>query len=380
MPNDVGVLTSILNTFTFVITGGFARLWPSARWLLETLAIIEIALAALWWMLSREDIIAGLIQRILWFGFFIWMVLQFPHLIDVIRDSFVQAGLTAGGTSITVEEFTNPSQIATFGMIATEPIFQHIADYSAVGAMRNLGDIIVTGLAGLLIVLAFFIIAIQVFITLIEFYLFAVVALLLIPFGVNRHTSFIAERVIGAVISFGVKLMVLAFVASIGLPVLATLNVPPDPELRQVLSLLLASLALAALTWHAPAIAAGLLAGTPSLAAGVATGAVAAGVFGAAAVSSAGRSGAGVIAGGGRAAIGGAQGVTRIASTAGYAAHIGARNPDGGSFGRVGSAMRHVERVAFSSAGRSIAKSRVAQGFRNAVAQGRVAGQGGKKP
>jgi type IV secretion system protein TrbL len=171
MPNDVGVLTSMLNTFIFVMTGGFARLWPAARWLLETLAIIEIALAALWWMLNREDIIAGLLQRMLWFGFFIWIVLHFPHLIDVVRDSFVQAGLTAGGTSITVKEFTNPSQIAKFGMIATEPIFQHIADYGAMGAMRNLGDIIVTGLAGLLIVLAFFLIAIQVFITLIEFYL-----------------------------------------------------------------------------------------------------------------------------------------------------------------------------------------------------------------
>ena len=50
------------------------------------------------------------------------------------------------------------------------------------------------------------------FITVLEFYIGAVLALILVPFGVNRHTAFMAERAFGLVIAFGTKLMVLGFI------------------------------------------------------------------------------------------------------------------------------------------------------------------------
>ena len=65
------------------------------------------------------------------------------------------------------------------------------------------------GWAFIFTLVAFFMLAIQVFITYLEFYLVAALSLVLVPFGVFKHTAFIAERAFGSVVSFGVKLMVL---------------------------------------------------------------------------------------------------------------------------------------------------------------------------
>ena len=64
--------------------------------------------------------------------------------------------------------------------------------------------------------LAFFILAIQLFITLIEFKLTTLAGFVLIPFGLFGKTAFAAERVLGNVISSGVKVLVLAVIVGIG--------------------------------------------------------------------------------------------------------------------------------------------------------------------
>ena len=50
-------------------------------------------------------------------------------------------------------------------------------------------------------------------------------SLILVPFGVFRHTSFIGERGIGAVVAFGIKLMVLAAIMNAMQPILQTMRI-----------------------------------------------------------------------------------------------------------------------------------------------------------
>jgi hypothetical protein len=58
--------------------------------------------------------------------------------------------------------------------------------------------------------LSFVIIAIQVFITYLEFYILAALAIVFLPFGANIHTRFLADKVIPAIMGAGAKLMVMA--------------------------------------------------------------------------------------------------------------------------------------------------------------------------
>ena len=58
---------------------------------------------------------------------------------------------------------------------------------------------------GRFILLAFFILAVQLFVTLIEFKLTTLAGFVLIPFGLFGKSAFMAERVLGNVISSGIK-------------------------------------------------------------------------------------------------------------------------------------------------------------------------------
>lgn len=77
---------------------------------------------------------------------------------------------------------------------------------------------------------AYFVLALQIFLTRIEFALISTLGLFLISFGVFKYTAFMAEKVFGAIISFGVKFMVLSFIVSVGLPLMETLSLPEDPS------------------------------------------------------------------------------------------------------------------------------------------------------
>jgi type IV secretion system protein TrbL len=290
MPLDSGVLTTLLNSFVGDFSGGYARIYPDAMHLLSLLATLEVTIAALWWGFSEENAIGEIVKKIMKIGFFIFVVANYQTLIGAILDGFVFVGLKAGGRSIAsatdLSLIKDPSAIVRYGLQITGPIFAHNANYDVVTAAKNLADILLTNLSALLIILAFFALAIQVFITYLEFFLVAVLGLILVPFGAFKHTAFIAEKVFGAIISFGIRLMVLAFILATVQPTLARLTPPPDPSLPQVLLLLLTALTVAGLSWHAPAVASGLISGSPSLTAGtvmgtglaLATGAVGAGV------------------------------------------------------------------------------------------------------
>src|ERR1700690_2505364 len=93
-----------------------------------------------------------------------------------------------------------------------------------------------------------------------------------VPWGLLPQTKFLAEKAIGAVVSAGIKLMTLAFIIAVTSPVLASIHFSgPEIKLNELWSVLLTTGAIAFLTWHAPSLTAGLLAGSPSLsAAGVA--------------------------------------------------------------------------------------------------------------
>ncbi|WP_171257115.1 type IV secretion system protein, partial [Acinetobacter baumannii] len=68
----------------------------------------------------------------------------------------------------------------------------------------------------LLVLSAFFILAVQLFVTLIEVKLTTLAGFILIPFALFNKTAFLAEKVLGNIVASGVKVMVLAVIVGIG--------------------------------------------------------------------------------------------------------------------------------------------------------------------
>jgi len=139
----------------------------------------------------------------------------------------------------------------------------------------NFLTIVILLLAWLLVILAFFILAVQIFVTILEFKLTSLAGFILVPFALWNRTAFLAERVLGNVVSSGIKVMVLAVIVGIGsnfFDEFTSALQGQEPDIGQTLSLVLASLALFGLGIFGPSIASGLVAGAPQLGAGAALG------------------------------------------------------------------------------------------------------------
>jgi type IV secretion system protein TrbL len=202
-----------------------------------------------------------------------------------------------------------------------------------VSFFENFVQIAVLLFAWLVVLLAFFILAIQLFITLIEFKLTTLAGFVLIPFGLFGKTAFAAERVLGNVISSGVKVLVLAVIVGIGSTLFAQFTAGfggSQPTIDNVMALVLGALSLLGLGIFGPGIANGIVSGGPQLGAGAAvgTGLAAGGAVVAGAGLAAGAAGvaSSAIAGGARAAtmvVSGTAGAFRAGGLSGVAEAAG---------------------------------------------------------
>lgn len=282
--DDLNVIDQFMAAFIAYIDSGFGLLGGDVGFLATILIGIDITLAGLFWALGGEDdVIAKFLKKILYIGAFALILNSFPTLSEIIFRSFAGLGLVAGGSAIGAEDLLMPGRLAGTGFEAAWPLLEQAKDLvGPVGFFDNFVEIVVLVIAWIIVIGAFFILAIQLFITILEFKLTSLAGFVLVPFALWNRTSFLAERVLGNVVSSGIKVMVLAVIVGIGSNHFAEFTSALTGEevtIEQAVSLMLASLALFGLAIFGPGIASGLVAGAPQLGAGsvVATTALATG-------------------------------------------------------------------------------------------------------
>lgn len=379
MTANAGILTYLLGAFLSVFSHGYSAILPSAQHLLFLMAGIEMTLAGLYWALRGENLFVPLIQKSLVIGTFAYFVLNWPAVISAVLGGFIFVGQHAGsgGGGGTIVNLTNPSGIISQGFVAIAPITNTIHSLGTFAV----GQKFMLGWAELLTLLAFFILGIQCFLTYLEFYIIAVLALILVPFGVFKHTAFLAEKSLGVIISHGVKLMVLAFIISAAAPVLGSLAAvlpASGVTIDQAFSIMLGAGAIAFLAWHAPGIAGGMMSGGPSLHAGTAASTGIAAGLGTMLGWNAAR---GAAQQGFNATKAGVSGLARTAGGVTQAAQLGAATAmtDSGAAGRIAGAARGVGAYAMSPA-QAVATS-IKNGVADAFQTGKLnayRGTGGK--
>ncbi|WP_114951571.1 P-type conjugative transfer protein TrbL [Sphingosinicella terrae] len=315
--DDLNVIDRFMEAFIRYIDSGFGLLGGDVAFLTTVLVGIDITLAGLFWAMGGEDDVIGrFLKKILYVGAFALILGSFPMLADIIFRSFAGLGITAGGGTMTAEDLLRPGYVAGTGFEAAWPLLEQVGEMTGfVGFFENFLAIAVLLIAWLFVIIAFFVLSIQLFITIIEFKLTALAGFVLVPFALWNRTSFLAERVLGNVVASGVKVMVLAVIVGIGSGFFDEFAAAAGEEtdIAEAMSLVLASLALFGLGIFGPAIASGLVAGAPQLGAGVAVGTTAAAV-GTLAVAG------GAAVGGARAAAGGTMGALRAGTSMGSAA------------------------------------------------------------
>jgi len=369
--NDVAVIDRFLDVFSRYIDSGFGLLGGEVGFLTATLVVIDMTLAGLFWAMGGEDVIGRLIKKTLYVGAFAFIIGNFNSLAGILFRSFAGLGLVASGSGLTQAQLLQPGRLAHVGIDAAAPIMAQISDLTGFPELfANFDVIAVLLLAWLVLIVSFFVLAVQLFITLIEFKLTTLAGFVLVPFALWNKTAFLAERVLGNVVSSGIKVLVLAVIVGIGGGLFAEFTVPPgtEPSIDHALVIMLAALSMLGLGIFGPGIATGLVSGAPQLGAGAAAGtaigvaglAVAAGAAvatGGAAVAA----GARLAPGAARAAIGGGAAASRsasaLASGAMSAYQAGATASSGGSVRAAGAGLANVAKTGASAAGQRVVSS-----------------------
>ena len=279
--NDVSVIDRFLDVFSRYIDSGFGLLHGEVAFLTATLIVIDMTLAGLFWAMSHvtgqgEDVIAKLIRKVLYVGAFAYIIGNFNTLASVVFRSFAGLGLTASGSSLSMANFLQPGRLAKVGIDAGAPILDQIKQMAGFPEVFiNIMPIVVLFFAWLVTIVSFFVLAVQLFVTLIEFKLTTLAGFVLVPFALWNKTAFLAEKVLGNVVSSGIKVLVLAVIVGIGSGLFSEFNIPAgaEPSINRALVIMLASLSLLALGIFGPGIAAGLVSGGPQLGAGAMAGA-----------------------------------------------------------------------------------------------------------
>lgn len=278
--NDVSVIDRFLNVFSTYIDSGFGLLHGEVAFLTATLVAIDMTLAGLYWALGHatgqgEDVMTKLLRKVLYVGAFAYIIGNFNWLSGIVFRSFAGLGLTASGSTLTMATFLQPGRLAKTGIDAAAPILQQISEMAGFPEVFiNIAPIVVMFLAWLIVIISFFVLAVQLFVTLIEFKLTTLAGFVLVPFALWNKTAFLAEKVLGNVVSSGIKVLVLAVIVGIGTGLFAEFQVTPtEPSVDHALVVMLASLAMLALGIFGPGIATGLVSGAPQLGAGAMAGA-----------------------------------------------------------------------------------------------------------
>ncbi|KVS20838.1 P-type conjugative transfer protein TrbL [Burkholderia vietnamiensis] len=385
--NDVSIIDHFLNVFSNYIDSGFGLLRGEVAFLTATLVAIDMTLAGLYWALGHatgqgEDVMAKLIRKVLYVGAFAYIIGNFNMLAGIVFRSFAGLGLTATGSAVSMETFLQPGHLAKTGIDAAAPILDQISEMAGFPEVFiNITPIVVMFLAWFTVIVCFFVLAVQLFITLIEFKLTTLAGFVLVPFALWNKTAFLTEKVLGNVVSSGIKVLVLAVIVGIGTGLFAEFQVTPDePSIDHALVVMLASLAMLALGIFGPGIATGLISGGPQLGAGAMAGAALGAAGTAVAIGAAATGVGGAVAAGARmapaaaGAIGsGARAAASTASSARSAFQAGSAAAGGGLKGAA-AGVGNVARTGAQAAGQKVAAG--ARAFGERVA-GAFRGEGG---
>jgi type IV secretion system protein TrbL len=282
-----GLMTTLLHQLETVFVTGITNVTPLAKHTAGLVITVDFMFSIFKTFESDASFIWLLVRGFIKYGGWIFLLDHYKTLVYSIINSFVTAGWVAGGMAIPKTALTDPSYVIDLGGKMAENIYSFTATQASVSSTIA---IIAATLSGELTIaklfpnffyfgcylgvnLAFFIIAWQLFVTYAEMFLIAALVPVLLPFGAWDKTSFITEKAIGCVISFGVKLMVLFFILTASIPLINLWTVPTNPTNKDCLILLSGCWALTFLCWNAPSMVSTLMGGGPTLTSGSVAGA-----------------------------------------------------------------------------------------------------------
>ncbi|MGK9203908.1 P-type conjugative transfer protein TrbL [Sinorhizobium meliloti] len=249
------VLTELENQVSTAAKGWETTIMDAAKSLFWILATIEVGIAAVWLALhaaSLDSWFAELMRRIMFIGFFAFVLTQGPTFARAVVDSLFQIG-AGGGSASPAEVFdagirvaSQMSQQAQFGVFEDNAL--------AIAAVLAMG----------VVVICFSLVA-AIFVSLmVEVYVGLLAGMIMLGLGGSSFTKDFAVRYLVYAFGVGMKLMALVMIAKIGSEVLMGLaNAPTASSDQFVTTLAVAGISVVVfiIAMYVPSIIQGVVQG-----------------------------------------------------------------------------------------------------------------------
>jgi type IV secretion system protein TrbL len=208
---DGSVLTEIENEMRSAAAEWETRVMGAARSLFWILAAIEIGIAAVWLAIqsaSLDSWFAELVRRILFIGFFVFVLEEGPEVAKSIVDSLFQIGADGGSAS--------PANVFNAGLRVASEMSAKVQ----FGLFEDNALAIAAVFAMVVIVVCFALVAAIFVSIMVEMYVGLLAGMIMLGLGGSSFTKDFAVKYLVYAFSVGMKLMALVMIARIGSDVL----------------------------------------------------------------------------------------------------------------------------------------------------------------
>ena len=257
------ILDTILNLIQGALNIAIPFLEEDTRFLFQSFLVLSIVFSGTshaFWNTSAG--LEFLLKRILLVGFALFLVTNWLDLTNIVISSFGLLGLRAGGVSgaaLTIDQFFSPGSIMTLGFGLADQLSEQADNVS--GRLGFSAISFFLTIAAFFVALAFVMIALQVFMTLIEFKLVTLGGFILLPFALLDRTTSLAQGALGYVIAAELKLFALAVVVAFA--IFPAIAVPEEFDTTTVVTIIGVARTSLMLAIRAPGPAASMISGGP---------------------------------------------------------------------------------------------------------------------
>lgn len=216
---DPGFLDAVLATFVKVFVGPLmdntAFYAFSLFKLLIMLDFIVAVILALIAFDNAPNFLTLLMNKIFKYGFWLFIISNWGYITDTIVKSLTQVGVLSN-VVVPSDIMMHPSEMIIMGYDLSSSYLEYMMNYQFIDILiiTRLFRVIVAFLASILIFVAFALIALNMFLTTVEYYLCVGLMLIFIPFAVFDRTEKYASQAFSLCVSAGTRMMVFSVLVS----------------------------------------------------------------------------------------------------------------------------------------------------------------------
>ncbi len=217
MENSLQILTILYTRIMSLVDGNISGVVETAINILKIMMTIDLVMSIVFHL--EEDTLMIFIKKIMPYGFYYYIIKNFVYLKKQILEGFLWIGqkIGGGGTSFDFSNMMSDSLTSCTAIMSgvNNTATNNLTDWSltdVIYAKEKIQANISLYIVGLILCLAIVIIMgvliIEMMMAMIEFQLTSVISIMLLPFGVNSKTKFIADKSFSAIINSGIKISI----------------------------------------------------------------------------------------------------------------------------------------------------------------------------